>query len=232
MKPKTMDEYLAAVGPDKRAALERLRQTIRSVVPAAEEGISYGLAAFRLNKKPLVAFGATEKHCAFYLMSATTVEDHPKELKGYDTSKGTIRFGPDKPLPVALVRKLVKARVDENERLQKKAPAVIRSPTLNDIRGKTILVGITRLAHKGEIIGQQQFAGVFESMDASIQIRVSTTGKVFILPPDLGVFQKAELGIYRLRSTGETIENPDFTASWTVTAPAPVPKSGKKRKKM
>ena len=62
----------------------------------------------------LVAFGATPKHCAFYLMSGSTVEDYADDLKGYATSKGTIRFQPDKPLPAALVRKLVKARVAEN----------------------------------------------------------------------------------------------------------------------
>jgi uncharacterized protein YdhG (YjbR/CyaY superfamily) len=113
-KPKTIDEYLAALSDDKRAALEKLRKTIRGAAPKAEECISYSLPAFRQNGM-LVAFGATENHCAFYLMSSTTVEDHEEELKGYDTSKGTIRFQADKPLPAALVRKLVKARIAENE---------------------------------------------------------------------------------------------------------------------
>ena len=113
-KPKTIDEYLAAVSDDQRAALEKLRKTIKAAVPEAEEGISYGLAAFRLDGKPLVAFGATANHCAFYPMSSSTVEAHKDELKDYDTSKGTIRFQADKPLPVALVRKLVKARITEN----------------------------------------------------------------------------------------------------------------------
>ena len=113
-KPKTFDEYLAAVSDDKRAALEKLRKIIRATVPKAEECISYGLAAFRLDGKPLVALGATANHCAFYPMSSTTVEAHKDELKDYDTSKGTIRFPADKPLPAALVRKLVKARIAEN----------------------------------------------------------------------------------------------------------------------
>jgi uncharacterized protein YdhG (YjbR/CyaY superfamily) len=112
-KPKTIDEYLAALCDDKRAALEKLRKTIRAAAPKAEECISYQLAAFRQDGM-LVAFGATAKHCAFYLMSSSTVESHKDELKGYDTSKGTIRFQPDKPLPASLVRKLVKARVAEN----------------------------------------------------------------------------------------------------------------------
>jgi len=113
-KPKTFDEYLAAVGEDKRATLEKLRKIIRATVPKAEECISYGLAAFRLDGKPLVALGATANHCAFYPMSSSTVLAHQEELKDYDTSKGTIRFPADKPLPAALVRKLVKARIAEN----------------------------------------------------------------------------------------------------------------------
>src|SRR5262245_66384249 len=97
-KPRTIDEYLATLSDDKRAALEELRKTIRAAAPKAEECISYQLPAFRLNGM-LVAFGATANHCAFYLMSSSTVANHKDELKNYDTSKGTIRFQPDKPLP-------------------------------------------------------------------------------------------------------------------------------------
>lgn len=113
--PSTIDEYLAQVPAKQRAALEALRETIRTAAPDAEECISYGLAAFRWNG-PLVAFGATPKHCAFYLMSGTTIAEHADLLRGYDTSKGTIRFPPEKPLPRALVRTLVKARLAENAR--------------------------------------------------------------------------------------------------------------------
>ena len=110
---ETIDEYLAALSEDKRAALKNLRKTIRAAAPKATECISYQLPAFRDNGM-LVGFGATANHCAFYLMSSSTVEAHEIELEGYDTSKGTIRFQADKPLPVALVRKLVKARIAEN----------------------------------------------------------------------------------------------------------------------
>jgi uncharacterized protein YdhG (YjbR/CyaY superfamily) len=113
-KPTTIDEYLAAVTPDQRVALEKLRQTIRAAVPDAEECISYGLAAFKLDGKPLVAFGASTNHCAFYPMSSKTVAAFQKELTKYDTSKGTIRFPAAKPLPAILIRKLVKARIAEN----------------------------------------------------------------------------------------------------------------------
>jgi uncharacterized protein YdhG (YjbR/CyaY superfamily) len=113
-RPTTIDDYLAALNADKRAVLEKLRDTIRAAAPRAEECISYQLAAFRQDGM-LVAFGATANHCAFYLMSSTVVAAHRKELVNYDTSKGTIRFQADKPLPVALVRKLVRARIAENQ---------------------------------------------------------------------------------------------------------------------
>ena len=110
---RTIDEYLAALSDDKRAALEKLRKTIRAAAPKAEECISYQIPAYRQDGM-LVGFGATGNHCAFYLMSSSIVEAHKEELNDYDTSKGTIRFQPDKPLPVGLVRKLVKARIAEN----------------------------------------------------------------------------------------------------------------------
>jgi uncharacterized protein YdhG (YjbR/CyaY superfamily) len=112
-RPKSIDEYLAGVSPSQRAALEKLRKTIRAVAPEAEECISYQICAFRLNGM-LVGFGAAKNHCAFYPMSGATVEGFKSELKDFATSKGTIRFQPEKPLPAALVRKLVKARIAEN----------------------------------------------------------------------------------------------------------------------
>ncbi len=113
IKPATIDAYLAALSDEKRAALEKLRETILAAAPEAEECISYGIPAFRLHGM-LVGFGATAKHCSFYLMSSSIVEAHAEELRSYDSSKGTIRFPADQPLPVALVRKLVKARIAEN----------------------------------------------------------------------------------------------------------------------
>ena len=113
-KPQTIDEYLSNVSDDKRAALEKVRQAIRAAVPDAEECISYGIPAFRWNGKVLVGFAAAAKHCAFYPWSSTTVGAFPEELKGYDTSKGTIRFPAEKPLPANLIRKLVQARIQES----------------------------------------------------------------------------------------------------------------------
>lgn len=112
-KPTTIDEYLAPLGAEQRAALEKLRRTVRAAAPEAEECISYGLAAFRQDGL-LVGFGAAANHCAFYPMSGSILAAHAEDLDGYDTGKATIRFQPDAPLPAALVRKLVKARLAEN----------------------------------------------------------------------------------------------------------------------
>jgi uncharacterized protein YdhG (YjbR/CyaY superfamily) len=112
-RPTTIDEYLEALPPEKRAALEKLRKAIRAAAPGAEECISYGMPAFRLDGRMLVWFGAASKHCAFY-PGANPIAALADDLDGYDTSKGTIRFPPDEPLPAALVRKLVKTRIAEN----------------------------------------------------------------------------------------------------------------------
>ena len=112
-KPKTIDAYLAAVPDDKRRALQKLRAQIRAAAPAATEGISYGLPTFRLDGGYLLSIGAAAAHCSIYGVSdkAATGARLP-ELEDFESSgRGTIRFRPDKPLPVALVNKLVKARV-------------------------------------------------------------------------------------------------------------------------
>lgn len=110
--PKTVAEYLAPLSKEKRAALQKLRRAIKAAAPKAQECISYGIPAFRLDGRMLVAFGAAANHCAFY-PGARPVEAHKGDLKAYSTSKGTIRFQPDSPLPAALVRKLVKTRMAE-----------------------------------------------------------------------------------------------------------------------
>jgi uncharacterized protein YdhG (YjbR/CyaY superfamily) len=113
-RPATIDAYLAALSPDQRSALQQLRRTIRAAAPRAEECISYSMPAFRLDGRVLVFFGATSKHCSFFPGSGATVAAHAELLERYDTSKGTIRFSPDKPLPAALIRKLVKSRIAES----------------------------------------------------------------------------------------------------------------------
>jgi uncharacterized protein YdhG (YjbR/CyaY superfamily) len=113
-KPRTIDEYLANVTPDQRPALENLRQAIRAVLPGAEECISYGIPSFRWNGRSLVFFGAWANHCSFYPGSSKTLKNFRRDLKDFRITKGTIRFSPDNPLPSAVVKKLVKARVAED----------------------------------------------------------------------------------------------------------------------
>ena len=110
---KGVTAYLATVPVDARTALQRLRNAIRAAAPGAEEGFSYGLPAFKLDGRSLVCYSAPKRHCSFYPMSAAVISANAKDLRGYDTSKGTIRFPANKPLPLALVRKLVRARIEE-----------------------------------------------------------------------------------------------------------------------
>ena len=114
-KPRSIDEYLAGLSAEKRAALQKLRRAIRTTAPTAVECITYGMPAFRWNGRMLVAFGASANHCALYPWSSATIRALRTELASYDTSPGTIRFPANKPLPAWLVRKLVKARMAESE---------------------------------------------------------------------------------------------------------------------
>lgn len=107
----SIDAYLAEVPPDQRAALETLRRQILAAAPGAEECISYGLPTFRLNGN-LVHFGAAAKHCAFY--PGAVIDQFADRLAGFETSKGTIRFQPDAPLPPDLVRDIVEHCVARN----------------------------------------------------------------------------------------------------------------------
>ncbi|HEY6338491.1 MAG TPA: DUF1801 domain-containing protein [Candidatus Sulfotelmatobacter sp.] len=114
--PKDMDEYLAQVLEPARSTLNKVRAVVRSTVPAAAtETISYGIPTFRY-KGGLVAFAAFKKHCSFFPMSYAVIREFKKELGSFTVSKGTVRFPLDKCLPAALVKKMVKARIAENER--------------------------------------------------------------------------------------------------------------------
>ena len=116
-KPKTIDAYLAAVPDDKRRALEKLRAQIRAAAPAATEGISYGLPTFRLDGRYLLSIGAAVAHCSIYGVSDKDATGaRLPELEDFESSgRGTIRFRPNKPLPVGLVNKLVKARISRTK---------------------------------------------------------------------------------------------------------------------
>ena len=118
--PPEVEEYLARVPEPARTTLGRIRAAILSVVPeGATECISYGMPAFRY-KGALVGYAAFPGHCGLYPMSPALMTELQPELAGYSTSKGTIRFPVDKPLPAALVKKIVKARVAGNEARQRR----------------------------------------------------------------------------------------------------------------
>lgn len=112
-RPHTIDEYLAGLSPENRAALQKVRRAVHAAAPGAAECISYGMPAFRLNGKLIGGFTAAENHCSFHPMSGETVATLKADLAGYETGRGTIRFPARAGLPATLVRKLVKARIAE-----------------------------------------------------------------------------------------------------------------------
>jgi uncharacterized protein YdhG (YjbR/CyaY superfamily) len=112
-KPVTIDEYLATVRGDRRTALEHLRKTIRSIVPKADECISYSMPAFRLDGAVVAGFLATAKGCSYFPFSGSTLATLSADLEGYDRTKSALHFHPDAPLPKGLVRKLLQARIAE-----------------------------------------------------------------------------------------------------------------------
>jgi uncharacterized protein YdhG (YjbR/CyaY superfamily) len=130
----TIDEYLARLEPDQRAALETLRRTIRKAAPQAEEAISYGIPAFKQDGV-LLGFAASAKHCSIHPMNGHTVADFASDLAGYSTSTGTIRFTPDKPLPAALVTRIVKARMAENRADARERTAMKKAPRRKPVEG-------------------------------------------------------------------------------------------------
>ena len=112
-KPKTVEEYLDAAPKERRAALVRLRETIKRAAPKATESFSYGMVGFKHKGRPLMLFAYWKDHFAVY----GSFDAHAAELENYDQShKGTIRFPTDEPLPYALLTKMVKARVAEIDR--------------------------------------------------------------------------------------------------------------------
>jgi len=123
-KAGSVDDYLALMPPDVGVALEKLRKIIKAAAPEKTEVVSYRIPIFKHQGHPLVGLGVARNHCSFFVMSSSMIPKLARmragELKGYDVSGATIHFTPDKPIPAALVRKLVKARIAENEKRAKK----------------------------------------------------------------------------------------------------------------
>jgi uncharacterized protein YdhG (YjbR/CyaY superfamily) len=114
--PTTVDEYLAALPEEPRAALEELRATIKATAPEATELISYEMPAFKAQGRFLVSYAAYKRHSSLYPASGAVMEALGEELKPYFSGKGTLRFRADQPLPSQLVRKIIEVRLEETRR--------------------------------------------------------------------------------------------------------------------
>jgi uncharacterized protein YdhG (YjbR/CyaY superfamily) len=110
-----VDDYLRAVPDPHRPAIEKLRQTIRAILPDAEEVISYGIPMFKQDGHGVVAYNTTKAGVTLQVMSGTLLDDHQEELAKYKRAKGSVQFPTGQPLPVSLVKKLVKERLAENK---------------------------------------------------------------------------------------------------------------------
>jgi uncharacterized protein YdhG (YjbR/CyaY superfamily) len=111
--PRGIDEYLAGLDEPKRTTLQKLRQTIHGVIPDAEECISYGMPAFRLEGRVIAGFAAFKNHLAYLPHSGSVFGKLSDDLAGYESTSGSLHFPIDKPLPKALVKKLIATRLDE-----------------------------------------------------------------------------------------------------------------------
>jgi uncharacterized protein YdhG (YjbR/CyaY superfamily) len=108
-----IDSYLAKLEEPKRTTLQNLRETIHSVIPDAEEGISYGMPAFRLHGRVVAGFAAFKNHLSYVPHSGSVLSELPEDVAGYVTSQGALQFPIDEPLPRALVMKLIAVRLKE-----------------------------------------------------------------------------------------------------------------------
>lgn len=119
-KPANMDQYLDQLAPEQASVLRKLRAQIIAAAPKAVEHFGYGLPGFMHNGHPLIYFGAGKAHCALY---GSVPAGFVERLKGFAVSKGSIRFTPERPLPAALVKALIKAKVAESEARWPSVPA-------------------------------------------------------------------------------------------------------------
>ena len=118
--PTSVDEYLAAVPEGSRAILEKLRKAIRAAAPEATETISYQMPTFKLDGRFLVSYAAFKNHCSLFPASQAVLEALGKEVKPYFSGRGTLRFTVEEPIPDALVKKIVKVRIQEHEALRRR----------------------------------------------------------------------------------------------------------------
>lgn len=113
MTEKTVDEYLAGLPEPQRSTLEKLRAMLQELLPGADEGLSYGVPAVKVNGKPVAGYAAFKNHCSYFPHSGSILQEIADELSSYDWSKGTLKFPTDEPPPGDLVRLLVELRLEQ-----------------------------------------------------------------------------------------------------------------------
>lgn len=114
-KPASIDEYLANVDEEKRAALQQLREQLHELLPNASEAISYQVPTIKVNGKGLVAFSAAKKHCSLHVMSPRVAAQVAEKLDGFSKTKASIHFTREQPIPLDVLREIVAARLQENQ---------------------------------------------------------------------------------------------------------------------
>jgi uncharacterized protein YdhG (YjbR/CyaY superfamily) len=190
ISPTTVDQYLDALRKPERQALENLRKTIKSVLPYAEEVISYHVPVFKQNGG-LVGYAAFKDHCSFLVMSSTLLKNFTQELKDYKTTTGTIHFTINKPLPGVLVKKIVAARMKENEEIllsrRKNKPAAkkSRSPKISD--EESVKEYMSKLQHplKAEI---EVLRTIIKDADSKIAERIKWNAPSYYYKDDMVTF--------------------------------------------
>ncbi len=178
---KNIDDYLAQLPENQRIMLEELRQTIREAAPQAEEVISYQMPAFKYNGM-LVYFAAFKNHCSLFGGNASVIKEMAAELKDYKTSTGTIQFTDDKPLPAALVRKIVLARVKENE-----AKVKTKKSTLKNKDADRVEEYMAQLEHplKAEI---EALRAIIQGANSKIMERIKWNAPSYYAKEDMVTF--------------------------------------------
>lgn len=188
--PATIDAYLNALPEEQSIALEDLRKTITSIVPKAEEVISYQIPAFKYNGK-LVAFAAFKDHCSFFPLNSTLIKELSEDLKDYKTSPGTIQFTVDKPLPSALVKKIVEARMKENEAIllakKEKKAAIKKGSSTKSSDAEKVDEYMSKLEHplKAEI---EALRTIIKGANKKISERIKWNAPSYYYKEDLVTF--------------------------------------------
>jgi uncharacterized protein YdhG (YjbR/CyaY superfamily) len=186
---KTVDQYLDTVPEEARITLEKLRASIRSAAPKAEEVISYGIPTYKLNGS-LIGFGAASKHCGLYVMSYAVMDEFKNDLQGYDTATSTIRFPFDKPLPATLVKKIVHARIKENDAL-KTEKGKNKVTAVNNAEDKGVSDFMNKLKHpfKAEV---EAVRSIIKKANKNIAERIKWKAPSYYYKEDIVTFNLRE----------------------------------------